>query len=162
MQGQIKIYFSDSLLHEYGIFSQLTCSVRQRQVRNSGVETPEGGTIKQIDCDYSNVKKGTFPVEYLNHAQLKHSFTTHVVPLEMMASIKPLTYAPQVGDIVVAEVMSIGKHSTIETRDGVSNHIFPGDRVVVTFGNRYATDQYEGYVPTQPVIECDMLSVGGV
>ncbi|MCG8346690.1 MAG: hypothetical protein MI924_02780 [Chloroflexales bacterium] len=101
-------------------------------------------------------------MEYLNHAQLKHSFTTHVVPLEMMVSIKPLTYAPQVGDIVVAEVMSIGKHSTIETRDGVSNHIFPGDRVVVTFGNRYATDQYEGYVPTQPVIECDMLSVGGV
>jgi hypothetical protein len=80
----------------------------------------------------------------------------------MMAGMKPLTYAPQIGDIVVAEVMSIGKHSTIENRDGVSTHIFPGDRVVVTFGNRYATDQYEGYVPTQPVAECDMLSVGGV
>jgi hypothetical protein len=33
---------------------------------------------------------------------------------------------------------------------------------VGAFGNRYATDQYEGYLPRRPVKECDLLSVGGV
>ncbi len=97
-----------------------------------------------------------------DYPYLKHSFATHRVPLNVMSSIAPLSGAPRIGDLVVADVLSIGKHTTIETRDGVTSSLFPGDRIVGVFGNRYATDQYEGYVPAQPVEECDLLSVGGV
>jgi hypothetical protein len=47
-------------------------------------------------------------------------------------------------------------------RGGVIWHIFPGDLIAGAFGNRYATDQFEGYVPKEVVTECDLLSVGGV
>jgi hypothetical protein len=98
----------------------------------------------------------------LNHNNLKHSFTTHVVPLSAMTGLVPFVHTPQVGDLIVAEVDSIGKHTTLENRDRVLTHIFPGDHIVIAFGNRYATDQYEGYVPARPLTECDLLSVGGV
>jgi hypothetical protein len=68
----------------------------------------------------------------------------------------------EIGDMVLAEVVSTGRHVAIEDRNGVSVHIFPGDRVMVCFGNRYATDQYEGYIPAQIGAQCDLLSVGGV
>jgi hypothetical protein len=64
--------------------------------------------------------------------------------------------------MVVAEVLSVGKNKTLEVRSGVTMYLFEGDRIVGTFGHRYATDQYEGYVPEGPVEKCDLLSVGGV
>ncbi|MDP9380671.1 MAG: DUF1611 domain-containing protein [Chloroflexota bacterium] len=97
-----------------------------------------------------------------DYPYLKHSFATHRVPLSSMSGIAPFERAPRVGDLVAAEVLSIGRHTAIEGRDGVSTALFPGDRIVGVFGNRYATDQYEGYVPAGVVEECDVLSVGGV
>ncbi|MCG8352069.1 MAG: hypothetical protein MI924_30250 [Chloroflexales bacterium] len=101
-------------------------------------------------------------MQRLNHITIKHGFTTHAVPFEAMASYTPLTQAPRIDDLVLAEVLSIGKHTTIEGRTGAAMNIFPGDWIMGAFGNRYATDQFEGYVPEQPIEVCDMLSVGGV
>jgi len=94
--------------------------------------------------------------------RMKFGFATHAVPRRAMSRLAPFAHAPQIGDLVAAEVLSIGKHTTLEDRTGVSVHIFPGDRLVGAFGNRYATDQYEGYVPTQVQEEFDLLSIGGV
>lgn len=93
---------------------------------------------------------------------VKFGFTTHAIPERAMARIAPFTHKPRAGDIVAAEVVSIGKHTTLENRQGIVQHIFPGDRFVGAFGNRYATDQYEGYVPEELQEEFDLLSVGGV
>lgn len=101
-------------------------------------------------------------MELLDHTSLKHSFTTHAVPLDAMVGVTPLLHPPRIGDLVVAEVLSVGRNTTLENREGLALHLFPGDRIVGAFGNRYATDQYEGYVPPQPVEECALLSVGGV
>jgi hypothetical protein len=79
-----------------------------------------------------------------------------------MSGMKPMMQTPHIGDLVVAEVLSLGKHVAIEDRSGITTNIFPGDRIIGAFGNRYATDQYEGYVPTGLTNECDLLSVGGV
>jgi hypothetical protein len=98
----------------------------------------------------------------LHHLAVKHSFTTHAVPPGTMAGYIPLSDAPRIGDLALAEVISLGKHTTLEDRAGVTANIFPADLLIGAFGNRYATDQYEGYVPEQLVHECDMLSIGGV
>lgn len=89
-------------------------------------------------------------------------FTTHAAPREALKGLTPFTCAPQIGDLVVAEVLELGQHIKLETRKGALLHLFPGDRIVGAFGNRYATDQYEGYIPKEVVEECDMLSIGGV
>jgi hypothetical protein len=94
--------------------------------------------------------------------QAKLTFAARSVVANDMTRVLPLADAPTIGDVVLVEVLSLGKHSTIETRHGITLNIFPGDQLITVFGNRYATDQYEGYVPQTIVEECDLLSVGGV
>ncbi|MDQ3303296.1 MAG: DUF1611 domain-containing protein [Actinomycetota bacterium] len=98
----------------------------------------------------------------LDRPGTKVGFATRAVPLEEMVSLEDAARAPEVGDLVMTEVLRIGRHAKLETQDGRTMNIFPGDRVLVAFGHRYAPDQYEGYVPNEPVEECDLLSVGGV
>jgi hypothetical protein len=86
----------------------------------------------------------------LDHETIKLTSTTHAVPLSAMIGVTPLWQTPRIGDLVVAEVLSLGKHTAIENRESVRETIFPGDLIVGAFGNRYATDQYEGYVPDGP------------
>ena len=101
-------------------------------------------------------------IRELDTTALKLSFTTHAVPLEAMAGLVPLRQRPVLGQLVVAEVLKVGKNTTLENRGGLTASIFPGDRIVGAFGNRYATAQFEGYVPSRKSKKCDLLSVGGV
>lgn len=101
-------------------------------------------------------------MQQLDHTAYKHTFTTHRVPLDRMVNITAVAQRPSVGDLVLAEVTVIGNHNKIEDRTGVQLQIFPGDCIIGAFGNRYATDQFEGYVPDWNVEDCDMLSIGGV
>lgn len=71
-------------------------------------------------------------------------------------------HAPQMGDLALFEVLSLGKHKAIQSGDGRHIHIFPGDRILAAFGNRYATNQFEGYVPEGPSEFCQLIGQGGV
>jgi hypothetical protein len=101
-------------------------------------------------------------MQLIDNPNIKYSFTTRAVPLDEMASVVPMYAPPRIGDLVLAEVQDLGRHNRMEIRTGVTMYLFPGDYIVGAFGNRYATDQYEGYLPTRPVEACDLLSVGGV
>ena len=101
-------------------------------------------------------------MQLIDNPNIKYSFTTRAVPLDEMAKVTPMYAPPRIGDLVLAEVQDLGRHTRMEIRTGVSMALFPGDHIVGAFGNRYATDQYEGYLPTRPVEACDLLSVGGV
>ncbi len=95
-------------------------------------------------------------------SRIKRTYTTHIVPSSACFGFTDPVDPPQIGDLLVAEVVSLGKHTTIETESGQVINIFPGDLLIGAFGNRYATDQYEGYVPAQWPEICDLLSIGGV
>ncbi len=71
---------------------------------------------------------------------------------------------PELGDLVLAQVISVGAHNQLEEASGSRLSIFPGTVFVGVFGNRYAPDQFEGLIPdTLPEDEViDLLSVGGV
>ena len=97
----------------------------------------------------------------IDNPNIKYSFTTRAIPLDEMASVVPMYAPPRIGDLLLAEVLELGRNTRIEIRTGVTMSMFPGDHIVGAFGNRYATDQYEGYVPTRPVETCDLLSMGG-
>src|SRR5215204_122454 len=101
-------------------------------------------------------------MQLIDYPFIKYGFTTRAVPLEEMAKVVPMYAPPRIGDLLLAEVVDLGRHTRMEIRTGLTMHLFPGDHIVGAFGNRYATDQYEGYVPTRLVEGCDLLSVGGV
>lgn len=54
---------------------------------------------------------------------------------------------PRSGDIVLARVARMGNHRRIEQPDGRRSGLHLGDTIIVAYADRYATDQYESYVP---------------
>ena len=56
------------------------------------------------------------------------------------------TLPPKVGDVAVFEIETIRHHTRILTADHERMRLYPGDKLVGVFGNRYATDAYEATV----------------
>ncbi len=71
------------------------------------------------------------------------------------------TYIPAAGDVAVFEVLSIGKHTQMQSDSGRSVKLMPGDLIMAAFGTRYATAQFEGYLPETCIREFDVLGAGG-
>ena len=69
---------------------------------------------------------------------------------------------PQVGDLIYGRVIRIGQHSGLENKNGRIHVINDGSRAVFVYGNRYAPDHFEGYVPESSLNEVDMLAQSGV
>src|SRR5215475_11922008 len=83
------------------------------------------------------------------------------VPAERFVSIGTGPTNPQPGDIVLARVERIGRNTRLELSDGRASTLHEGDLLLTVFGNRYATEQFEGYARAEGD-RCDLLSMGGV
>lgn len=70
-------------------------------------------------------------------------------------------YQPQVGDVGIFEVLGIGKHHNVQSDSKRNVSIIKGDHIMAAFGNRYATAQFEGYVPSNLNQELHILGAGG-
>ena len=93
---------------------------------------------------------------------MKKSITCKGLELKTFNSDIIDSYVPKSGDVGVFEVIEIGKHNSIQGINGNNCYLFEGDRFCAAFGNRYATEQFEGYVPNSPTLELDILGKGGV
>ena len=92
----------------------------------------------------------------------KFAFTTRRVPHDAVADLVVAgNIVPDPGDLVLARVIQLGQHKRIELVDGRRAMMFPGDHIVVCYGNRYAPDQFEGSVP-DALCETNLLAAGGV
>lgn len=68
---------------------------------------------------------------------------------------------PQAGDIVLCAVVEIGQHAHLELVTGRRARLFPGDTIIVAYGERYATDQFHARLPTDFSI-CSLAAAGGI
>lgn len=71
------------------------------------------------------------------------------------------THHPISGDVAVFEIVTLGKHESVQGEEKRSLTIFEGDYIMAAFADRYATSQFEGYVPTEPLELYDILAAGG-
>ncbi len=95
-------------------------------------------------------------------AQAKWAFTTRRVDRATVRSlITDFSTKPRAGDLVLARVLVIGHHTTIELPTGRKAVLHPGDEIVVSYGNRYAPDQFEAFVP-QDLGEAHLVAGGGI
>lgn len=90
----------------------------------------------------------------------KASWATRHVPDDLEIDWRPPA-APTVGDLLLCTVESVSLHGRIETRQGVRSRLYPGDRVVLVVGSRYATSVLEG-VGAVSGTSVDLLSASGV
>ncbi len=70
-------------------------------------------------------------------------------------------HKPKAGDLAVFQVREIGKHPSIQGLNGNNTYIFPEDYIMMPFGHRYATEQFEGYIPSGYCEEYHILGKGG-
>ncbi len=71
------------------------------------------------------------------------------------------THKPKAGDIAIFEIVEIDRHENVQLDDKRLAWIFEGDHIMAAFADRYATSQFEGYVPDQPLDLYHILGAGG-
>jgi hypothetical protein len=92
----------------------------------------------------------------------KWTYVTRTMPAAAAAAITigPHDGCAHAGDLIVAKVEHIGTHDHVEDPHGRRVRLYPGDLVYGAYGNRYATDFYEGYVPDGA--RTHLLTAGGL
>ena len=68
---------------------------------------------------------------------------------------------PRAGDVVLARVTEIGKHTRLESPVSRRQLLFPGQEILVAYGDRYAPDQFLAHVP-DALTTTNLVAAGGV
>ncbi len=69
---------------------------------------------------------------------------------------------PEVGDLLYGSVKFLGLHKSLENKLGRIHTISDGSKAVFVYGNRYAPDVLEGFVPEDMPSEIPLLSRSGL
>lgn len=91
---------------------------------------------------------------------VKWSYVSRCVQGRSACTLAPIHATAQIGDLVVAKVISIGNHEHVEDVHGRRRRLYVGDLIVGAFGNRYASDYYEGFFT--PGAAAHLLSASGL
>jgi len=91
----------------------------------------------------------------------KRAYVTRNMDLETARYLKRGQSTPKAGDLILAKVTHLGQHKRIEQTNGRRAFLHVGDEIVLSYGARYAADQFEGYVP-ENLSECYMVAAGGI
>lgn len=94
-------------------------------------------------------------------AQAKRSYVTRRIELDEAAQLLVADVRPRAGDLLLARIDRLGHHRRLESPEGRRCQLFPGDEVLLCYGARYASDQFEALVP-ECLEPCDMVAAGGI
>jgi len=99
------------------------------------------------------------PLTHERLARAKFAYATRRMPREMVAGMT--ADVPRAGDLILARIDHLGHHTRLELPSGRRARLHPGDEIVVSMGNRYAPDQFEGLVP-KDLGPCQLVAAGGI
>lgn len=68
---------------------------------------------------------------------------------------------PNAGDVVLARITEIGKHKRLEGHNSRRQTLFLGNTIVVSYGSRYAADQFLAVLPND-LGPCNLAAAGGL
>ncbi len=92
----------------------------------------------------------------------KWGFVTRNVPTGDASHIEARAdHRPQSGDLVLARVEKIAQHTRIQLNNSRRSLLYPGDKLVVAYGNRYAPDQFAAEIPAS-LDRCHLVAAGGI
>lgn len=99
--------------------------------------------------------------------KIRAAYTTRFVATEFSKHpedfhlIAGAAITPQPGDVVIARVAEIGKHTRLESPVSRRQLMFVGQEIMVAYGNRYAPDQFLAHVPDS-LEPCHLIAGGGL
>lgn len=92
---------------------------------------------------------------------VKQSFVTRRVEQDAMATLIKGPLRPRTGDLALAQVERIHFQRRLELTCGRKATLEPGDKIIVAYGDRYATDQFEAEVPLD-LGTTNLVATGGI
>ena len=98
---------------------------------------------------------------YSPSIDVKWAFTTRRIDRSDVVGISYNLEDAVSGDLVLAKILEIGSHKKIQLAEGRPSTSFLHDNVILTCGDRYAPDQFEGVVGLNPD-GSDLLAGGGL
>jgi hypothetical protein len=130
-------------------------------------------TINTYNADADRVRTGPNelvrlkPVPPLRLLRAKKAYTTRFLADRLNRSPEGFFLkegagvVPEAGDIVLAKVAHIGQHAKLESPTSRRQALFLGDEILVSYGNRYAADQFLAKV-SAGLEPCQLIASGGV
>ncbi len=91
----------------------------------------------------------------------KQSYVTRRFDLAAATGLLVGDAVPKAGDLVLARIRSLGHHRRLESTEGRRRHLYEGDEVLLCYGARYASDQFEALVP-DALSPCHLVAAGGI
>ena len=91
----------------------------------------------------------------------KRSYATRRIDMARAADLLTGDVSPRPGDLVLARIVQLGHHKRIESPEGRRAELYIGDEVLLCYGARYASDQFEALVPPD-LGPCEMVAGGGI
>lgn len=109
----------------------------------------------------------TEPIDPMRLRRVVKAYTTRFVAaaIESSADGYHLEYGcdvtPRAGEVVLARVTAIGKHTRLESPVSRRQLLFAGQEILVAYGDRYAPDQFLAHVPDS-LAPADLVAGGGL
>jgi hypothetical protein len=91
----------------------------------------------------------------------KRAFATRRVAIEAMQTLVTGDVQLRAGDLVLARVDRLRQHPRLELPSGRRALLHVGDEIIIACGNRYASDQFEAYVP-ETLGAAHLVAAGGI
>lgn len=101
------------------------------------------------------------PVSDSQRSKAAQSFVTRRLPKDAMQTVVSGGLRPRSGDVVLARVAKIGNHRFLERTSGRRSLLHVGDEIILAYADRYATDQFESYVPAT-LGRAQLVASGGI
>lgn len=106
-------------------------------------------------------KLSVVPIDLATLTRAKRGFSTRRVDLATVFTLVSGPIRPRTGDLVLATVERLHFQRRIELPNGRKATLNPGDTIIVAYGDRYATDQFEAEVPLD-LGRTNLVATGGV
>lgn len=98
---------------------------------------------------------------------IRAAYTTRFVAAELQRNpqdfeiVRRANMVPRSGDVVIANVADLGKHTRLQSPVSRRQLMFVGQEIMVAYGHRYAPDQFLAHVPDN-LGPCQLVAGGGV
>ncbi|WP_439580689.1 hypothetical protein, partial [Elioraea sp.] len=91
----------------------------------------------------------------------KWAYATRRIAPDRIARLSTDVARAAAGDLLLAEVRKVGHHKAIQLASGRLSTLFPGDRLILAVGARYAPDQFLARAEIDPA-GCELAAAGGI
>lgn len=116
-------------------------------------------TLREVQADSAKPGSRLLTGDELRRA--KRAYVTGRFDLGRAARLLTGAATPKAGDLLLARVDRLGHHRKLESPEGRRQTLFVDDLILVCYGARYASDQFEAVVPDS-LKSCNLVAAGGI